>query len=94
MIKVHYRFKKEYHATGLKDSEDKVYLIWTVLSSFEESSATAISNMLMHVSTGAYYESVLEAENFILHVEILFKAIDSVAEKLASLDQVFGKTCL
>ena len=32
--------------------EDKVYRIWSVLSTFEESSAACISDMLLHVSNG------------------------------------------
>ncbi|KAI9240372.1 MAG: hypothetical protein BYD32DRAFT_408601 [Podila humilis] len=58
--------------------EEKVYQIWTVLSAFEESSAGCISEMLLHVSNGAYYDGVQMAEKFILHVEILFSAIDDL----------------
>ncbi|KAG0244058.1 hypothetical protein BGW41_000486 [Actinomortierella wolfii] len=58
--------------------EEKVYQIWTVLSAFEESSAGCISEMLLHVSNGAYYDGVQMAEKFILHVEILFNAIDDL----------------
>ncbi|KAF9941353.1 hypothetical protein BGZ67_005183 [Mortierella alpina] len=58
--------------------EEKVYQIWTVLSAFEESSAGCISEMLLHVSNGAYYDGVQMAEKFILHVEILFCAIDDL----------------
>ncbi|KAF9115134.1 hypothetical protein BGX27_008839 [Mortierella sp. AM989] len=58
--------------------EEKVYQIWTVLSAFEESSAGCISEMLLHVSSGAYYDGVQMAEKFILHVEILFSAIDDL----------------
>ena len=56
--------------------EAQVYRIWTVLSTFEESSAACISEMLRHVSNGQYIEGVRMAENFILHVETLFAAID------------------
>ncbi|KAF9332019.1 hypothetical protein BG006_005112 [Podila minutissima] len=58
--------------------EEKVYQIWTVLSAFEESSAGCISEMLLHVSNGSYYDGVQMAEKFILHVEILFSAIDDL----------------
>ena len=60
--------------------EEKVYRIWSVLSSFEESSAACISDMLLHVSNGAYVEGVLVAKKFILHVDILFAAVDNLAE--------------
>ncbi|KAI8595224.1 rho-GTPase-activating protein [Dissophora ornata] len=58
--------------------EEKVYQIWTVLSAFEESSAGCISDMLLHVSNGAYYDGVQMAGRFILHVDILFSAIDDL----------------
>ncbi|KAF9573158.1 hypothetical protein EC968_009007 [Mortierella alpina] len=63
--------------------EEKVYQIWTVLSAFEESSAGCISEMLLHVSNGAYYDGVQMAEKFILHVEILFCAIDDLEAQMA-----------
>ncbi|KAF9133333.1 hypothetical protein BGW39_010037 [Mortierella sp. 14UC] len=62
--------------------EEKVYQIWTVLSAFEESSAGCISEMLLHVSNGAYYDGVQMAEKFILHVEILFSAIDDLETQM------------
>jgi hypothetical protein len=58
--------------------EQKVYRIWTHLSSFEESSAACISDMLRHVSAGNYLEAIRMAEKFILHVEVLFAAIDDL----------------
>ena len=56
--------------------EEKVYRIWSVLSTFEESSAACISDMLLHVSNGAYIDGVLVAKRFIWHVEILFQSTD------------------
>ncbi|KAL2757452.1 hypothetical protein ACRALDRAFT_2100347 [Sodiomyces alcalophilus JCM 7366] len=56
--------------------EEKVYRIWSVLSTFEESSAACISDMLLHVSNGAYVDGVLVAKKFIWHVEVLFAAAD------------------
>ena len=56
--------------------EEKVYRIWSVLSAFEESSAACISDMLLHVSNGAYVDGVLVAKKFIWHVDILFGATD------------------
>lgn len=61
-----------------KIMEEQVYRIWTVLSAFEESSAACISEMLRHVSSGRYLGGVRMAERFILHVEILFSAIDDI----------------
>ncbi|KAF9392850.1 hypothetical protein CPB97_008441 [Podila verticillata] len=62
--------------------EEKVYQIWTVLSAFEESSAGCISEMLLHVSNGAYYDGVQMAGKFILHVDILFSAIDDLESQM------------
>lgn len=58
--------------------ESQVEQIWRVLSAFEESSAACISEMLRFVSAGQYAEAILMAERFILHVEILFAAIDDL----------------
>ncbi|ROT37285.1 rho-type GTPase-activating protein [Sodiomyces alkalinus F11] len=58
--------------------EEKVYRIWSVLSTFEESSAACISDMLLHVSNGAYVDGVLVAKKFIWHVEVLFTAADQL----------------
>jgi hypothetical protein len=58
--------------------EEKVYKIWSVLSTFEESSAACISDMLLHVSNGAYVDGVLVAKKFIWHVDILFRSADKL----------------
>ena len=72
----------------VRDEEDhmeaKVYRIWSVLSAFEESSAACISDMLLHVSNGAYMESVMVAKKFIWHVDILFSATDRLDNLVAS----------
>lgn len=58
--------------------EEKVYRIWSVLSTYEESSAANISDMLLHVSNGAYVDGVFVAEKFIWHVELLFATADNL----------------
>lgn len=74
-----------------KHVENQVYRIWTVLSTFEESSAACISEMLRHVSNGHYLDAVRLAEKFVLHVETLFAAIDDLN---AAFRNVGGKgTC-
>jgi len=50
----------------------------SVLSAFEESSAACISDMLRQVSNGQYIDAIRMAEKFILHVEVLFAAIDDL----------------
>ncbi|KAI9654910.1 MAG: hypothetical protein M1829_000725 [Trizodia sp. TS-e1964] len=69
--------------------EGKVYQIWSVLSTFEESSAACISDMLLHVSNGAYIDGVLVAKKFILHVQILFKSTDRL-DSLMNAESVKG----
>ncbi len=50
----------------------------SILSAFEESSAACISDMLKHVSDGQFLDAIRDAEKFILHVEVLFAAIDDL----------------
>lgn len=64
--------------------EEKVYRIWSVLSTFEESSAACISDMLLHVSNGSYVDGVLVAKRFIWHVEVLFKSADRLDAMILS----------
>ncbi|KAI5304483.1 hypothetical protein KEM56_006454 [Ascosphaera pollenicola] len=58
--------------------ERKVFTIWSTLSTFEESSAACISDMLLHVSSGSYIDGVVVAKRFIYHVELLFRALDGL----------------
>ena len=62
--------------------EEKVLWIWRTLSSFEEKSATCISDMLLHVSNGAYVDGVMAAKRFITHVDLLFSAADHLDQVL------------
>ncbi|KAG9803525.1 GTPase-activating protein-like protein of the rho/rac family, partial [Aureobasidium melanogenum] len=64
--------------------EEKVLWIWRTLSSFEEKSATCISDMLLHVSNGAYVDGVMTAKKFITHVDLLFSAADNLDQVLQS----------
>lgn len=66
--------------------EEKVYRIWSVLSTFEESSAACISDMLLHVSNGAYVDGVMVAKKFIWHVDILFHSADRLDATMAKLE--------
>lgn len=66
--------------------EEKVYRIWSVLSTFEESSAACISDMLLHVSNGAYIDGVMVAKRFIFHVDILFRSADRLDAAMARLE--------
>ncbi|KAG6041574.1 hypothetical protein E4U41_003470 [Claviceps citrina] len=67
--------------------EEKVYRIWSVLSTFEESSAACISDMLLHVSNGAYVDGVLVAKRFIWHVEVLFQSADRLDQLVGANDE-------
>ncbi|KAF2718820.1 GTPase-activating protein-like protein of the rho/rac family [Polychaeton citri CBS 116435] len=71
---------------GVRNEEEaveyKVHWIWQTLSSFEERSATCISDMLLHVSNGAYMDGVVAAKKFISHVDLLFTAADDLNRRL------------
>ncbi|KAM5356173.1 hypothetical protein ACJ41O_002819 [Fusarium nematophilum] len=67
--------------------EEKVFRIWSVLSTFEESSAACISDMLLHVSNGAYVDGVFVAKRFIWHVEILFQSADRLDATMVGLNE-------
>ncbi|GAA5805745.1 hypothetical protein HPULCUR_011270 [Helicostylum pulchrum] len=56
----------------------KVNRVWTDLSSFEESSANCISDMLLNVAAGAYLEGIRMANQFIMHLHVLFSALDGI----------------
>ncbi|KAI5288059.1 hypothetical protein KEM54_005505 [Ascosphaera aggregata] len=58
--------------------EKKVFTIWSTLSTFEESSAACISDMLLHVSNGSFADGVVVAKRFIYHVDLLFQALDGL----------------
>jgi hypothetical protein len=51
-----------------------------------ESAAGCISDMLLHVSEGSYTDGVKMADYFVTHVDVLFTAIDDLA------DQYFKQT--
>ncbi|KAI8324363.1 RhoGAP-domain-containing protein [Martensiomyces pterosporus] len=71
-------------------SEQQIYQVWTVLSSFEESTATCISDMLLQVSGGHYLEGLRQAERFIMHVDVLFASIDDLEDELSHFDDSTG----
>ncbi|KAI7906100.1 uncharacterized protein BX663DRAFT_498779 [Cokeromyces recurvatus] len=78
--------KKQMDHSNLIDNQTKIHQkvkrIWTDLSSFEESSASCISDMLLNVAAGAYTESIRMANQFIMHLEILFSALDLIQQQL------------
>ncbi|KAH8930501.1 hypothetical protein BT69DRAFT_1327794 [Atractiella rhizophila] len=61
-----------------KQMEEQVCRIWTVLCTFEESSAACISEMLRRVNNGHYLDGVGMAQKFVLHVETLFSTLDDI----------------
>ncbi|KAF2750572.1 RhoGAP-domain-containing protein [Sporormia fimetaria CBS 119925] len=67
-----------------EEIEAKVNWIWKTLSAFEEKSATCISDMLLHVSNGAYVDGVMAARKFIVHIELLFSAADDLDHGLST----------
>ncbi|KAG8920107.1 hypothetical protein FRC01_000914 [Tulasnella sp. 417] len=84
----YFQEEADYDAVTLKEKqmqiEALVNRIWTQLSTFEESSAACISNMLRDVTNGMYLDATRMAEKLILHVEVLFAAIDELETGFAS----------
>ncbi|KAI8079798.1 uncharacterized protein BX664DRAFT_341477 [Halteromyces radiatus] len=68
--------------------ERKVNRIWTDLSSFEESSATCISDMLLLMAAGAYVEGFRMASQFIMHLEVLYNALDNIRHVMTNYNKV------
>ena len=62
--------------------EQRVVWIWRTLSTFEEKSATCISDMLLHVSNGEYFKGIVSARTFIVFVETLFISADKLDQLL------------
>ncbi|CAH6720846.1 rho-GTPase-activating protein Lrg1p [[Candida] jaroonii] len=58
--------------------ENLVVKIWMTLSSFEELTASCISDMLLNACVGNQFNGLLSTGKLILYVEVLFKAIDSL----------------
>lgn len=56
-----------------------------------ESSAVCISEMLLHVSNGAYVEGICLSERFLVHVEALFSGVDELDRIHREYDQT-GKS--
>ncbi|KAI8075382.1 uncharacterized protein B0P05DRAFT_547296 [Gilbertella persicaria] len=73
-----------------KKMEKTVSRVWTDLSSFEESSANCISDMLLNVAAGAHMEGIRMANQFIMHLEVLFSALDVIKKELESHHQEFA----
>ncbi|EEB08499.1 rho-type GTPase activating protein Rga1 [Schizosaccharomyces japonicus yFS275] len=65
-----------------KQMEQRIFHIWRTLSAYEEYTASCISDMLLHVSNRDFMKCVLVVQKFIMHVEVLFKGIDSLEHNL------------
>ena len=63
-------------------TQGRISWIWRVLSAFEESCTTCISDALLHVDHGARKDSVVAFGQLITYVGVLFKVLD----QLTSLD--------
>ncbi|CEP10935.1 hypothetical protein [Parasitella parasitica] len=61
-------------------TDKQVTRVWADLSSFEESSANCISDMLLNVAAGAYSEGIRMANQFIMHLQVLFNALDAIEQ--------------
>jgi hypothetical protein len=64
---------------------EKVETILQILSSFEESAAECISEMLVHFTNGGFVNGAVHAHRLIAHVEVLFSSLEEIDDKLNSL---------
>jgi len=66
--------------------EQQVCRIWTVLSAFEQSSAACISDLAQHVNNEEYLDGIRIVEKLVLHIEVLFAAIDDLEYQFSQLN--------
>ena len=59
-------------------TEERIAWIWRVLSTFEGSCATCISDALLHVDHDARKDSVVAFGRLITYVGVLFKVLDQL----------------
>lgn len=64
------------------EMDQKVDRVWTDLSTFKKSATDCIPDMLLNVASGAYLESIRIANQFVIHLEVLFFALDSLDDLL------------
>ena len=64
---------------------EKVERILQVLSSFEESAAECISEMLVHFTNSGYRTGAIHAHRLIAHAEVLFSSLQEIDDKLNGL---------
>ncbi|KAI9260172.1 hypothetical protein BY458DRAFT_588349 [Sporodiniella umbellata] len=67
--------------------EKIVNRVWIDLSSFEESAANCISDMLMNAASTLYSETIRAANQFAVHLEVLFNALDFIDRHLVRFGQ-------
>ncbi|KAG9043057.1 hypothetical protein FS837_010073 [Tulasnella sp. UAMH 9824] len=63
---------------GQISAEALARLIWTRLSEYEESSLACLSDIARHVGNGLDLEAIQAAGRLVLHIEVLFAAIDEL----------------
>lgn len=68
-------------ANLLKEVEvnnDLIHRTWSGLSSFEESAASCISDMLLHASSRALDQTILSGLKFLHHIDVLFTGLEAM----------------
>jgi hypothetical protein len=58
----------------------------SVLLAYEEGCATCISALVRHVDNDQYFEALKMAERFILHIEVIFAALDDIEHRFVQLN--------
>ena len=68
-----------------KEMIERVETILQILSSFEESTAACVTEMLTNFSRADFISGVSFARRLIFHIEVLFTALEKVDAKLLSM---------
>ncbi|KAJ2997024.1 hypothetical protein HDV02_005968 [Globomyces sp. JEL0801] len=63
---------------------EKVEKILQILSTFEESAAESISEMLIHFTNDGYMNGAIHAHRLISHIDVLFSSLQDIDDKLNS----------
>jgi len=62
--------------------EERTSKIWSILSSYMQSSAECMSKLLNFINSHSVNHEMEQANSFIFHIEVLFNALDEIETKM------------
>jgi len=62
--------------------EERVSKIWSILSSYMQSSAECMSKLLSFINSHSVNHEMEQANSFVYHIEVLFNALDEIETKM------------